>query len=439
MTAMSMDVQERAYQALAERLLAHLPEGEPPWMAEARRRAASGLQHLPYPLVEKMNIAAWPWHRLELPTQSEDVRAAADLPADVRHLLDDASPTIVVHRGTGVYRAHTESVEAEGVIVTDLATALSEHAELLRERLFRLVGPEDDRLAALSAAAFRDGVFVYVPRGLRLERPVNLVFVAGEGGLATRTVVVAEPESRLELIETRLSLVRAASDAAPIIHNGVSELFVEDGAHVLFASVNRFGPEVVDHSRRVARVGRDGAIVWAIGEVGHANGMMATQSELRGEGARAEVNMIGVGTGAQRNYFDLRVRHYGRHSESMMLAKGILLDQAQQIYNGVTKIEKKATKASGEQTERLLVLSPEARGDANPILLIEENDVKAGHAASVGRIDELQLYYLMSRGLTREAAEKLLLFAFLDPVIARIPLPGVKARLVEAIEVKLTR
>ncbi|CAM3352879.1 Fe-S cluster assembly protein SufD [Hydrogenibacillus schlegelii] len=421
-----------AYAELAEKLLQKLPPGEPAWLQDARRRGAEGLRALPFPASEKIRIASWPWTAVEPGSPFAEAAPAGDLPEAVRRSFDAGAPALVLLDGGRSVAFDLEAAEASGVVVADLRAALAD--ERLPRYLFGLVGPEDDRLAALSAATFQGGAFVYVPRGVAFDRPVQLVVWSGERGQSVRLVVVVEAGASLELIETHLS-----PDGVPTVHHSVTELYVADGARLRYAALSRLGRGAVDHGRRVARVGRDGEIIWAIGEVGHADTFAPTVARLEGEGARTELYMIGVGTGEQRGVFDLRVWHLGRHTESALLAKGILLDRAHQVYNGVTKIEKKATKSSGEQTERLLILSPEARGDANPILLIEENDVKAGHAASVGRIDEGQLYYLMSRGLPRREAERLLLRAFLDPVIARVPLPAARDRLVEAIEEKIGR
>ena len=131
---------------------------------------------------------------------------------------------------------------------------------------------------------------------------------------------------------------------------------------------------------------------------------------------------ITVGSGDQRSNITSTVYHWGTHTESDMTVRGVMKDQAQTILNGITKIEKGARKANGVQAEKVLMLSEEARGDANPILLIDENDVQAGHAASVGRIDPIQMFYLMSRGLTRQEAERLLIFGFVGPVLGDHPL-----------------
>jgi Fe-S cluster assembly protein SufD len=131
--------------------------------------------------------------------------------------------------------------------------------------------------------------------------------------------------------------------------------------------------------------------------------------------------------------------HFGLNSLSDMITRGVMKDSAQSIINGITKIEKGATGAGGFQTERVLMLSPKARGDANPILLIDEDDVKAGHAASVGQVNAEQLYYLMSRGISREEAYRLIIYGFLAPVVSEIPEDSLQKQLKTIVEGKLAR
>src|SRR5690606_13628822 len=149
---------------------------------------------------------------------------------------------------------------------------------------------------------------------------------------------------------------------------------------------------------RRALLEQDASINWVIGEMNFGDTMSDTHSILKGNGSNSDAKVICVGTGDQKLNITTRAAHFGRNSSSDMLTRAVMRDNATAIINGITKIEKGATDANGEQTERVLMLSPTARGDANPMLLIDEDEVKAGHAASVGQVNKDQLYYLMSRG-----------------------------------------
>ena len=160
-------------------------------------------------------------------------------------------------------------------------------------------------------------------------------------------------------------------------------------------------------------------------------------SLLQGNGSSGYVKSITVGSGHQENSITSRMRHIGRNTPSDILARAVMKDSASTILNSITKIEKGATRADGQQTGRVLMLNEKARGDANPILLIDEHDVTAGHAASVGKIDPMQIYYLMSRGIARDEAERLIIYGFLNPLLEDIPIESVVDQMKRVIERKL--
>ncbi|PTQ57650.1 MAG: Iron-sulfur cluster assembly protein SufD [Candidatus Carbobacillus altaicus] len=423
----------------------HVNREEPAWVREKREAAFRALDTLPWPVFEKMNITDWPWFQFRPFVSGRPVGSRQDLPEAVLTILNtfvQGAPTVVVENGDLIWEENTSDLNAQGVIVSDLKRALIDHEGLVKRYLFQAVSGDhdrlialskNDRLLALSDALWNGGLFVYVPKGVRLAEPIQLILAAhGEGtGLLPRLVVVTEGDSDLTFIEHRLS-----DDEMTTVHNGVSEVFVGSGARLRFVSVQTLGQKTYDHTRRYGVVEASGRLEWVFGEVGSAHSAQLTVSNLVGEGGSADVKMVSIGNGKQRNHFDLRNRHVAPHTESDVLAKGILLDSARQIYHVVTKIEKGARGSNGEQTARLMMLSHDARGDANPILLIDEHDVKADHAASVGYVDETQLYYLMTRGLSRKEAERMLIFGFLEPVVSQVPIESVQAYLYTAMERK---
>ncbi|MER2117714.1 MAG: SufD family Fe-S cluster assembly protein, partial [Enterococcus casseliflavus] len=158
-----------------------------------------------------------------------------------------------------------------------------------------------------------------------------------------------------------------------------------------------------------------------------------------GEGSHSEIKVVAISMGKQIQAIDTRVTNYGRHSIGHILQHGVIREKATLTFNGIGHIIKGAKGADAQQESRILMLSDKARGDANPILLIDENDVTAGHAASVGRVDPEEMYYLMSRGIPKEEAERLVIRGFLGSVISAIPLKATRDELVETIEGKLTK
>jgi len=158
---------------------------------------------------------------------------------------------------------------------------------------------------------------------------------------------------------------------------------------------------------------------------------------LVGDGSYGDTKTVVVGRGEQTQNFTTKVIHFGKASEGFILQHGVVKDKSSVVFNGIGKIEHGSSKSNAQQESRVLMLSEKARGDANPILLIDEDDVLAGHAASVGRVDPIQLYYMMSRGIPKAEAERLIIHGFLAPVVNQLPIEGVKKQLIEVIERKV--
>lgn len=411
---------------------------EPAWMLNKRLAALAEVEQLPLPHVEKTKIDNWNFTSFAPFAQVTGNVDESNLPSALSELMgaDDENVLVQLNSQIVIQRA-SNKLKEQGVIFTDLATALKEHADLVEKYFMQAVDPKENRLHALHTAAWSGGLFLYVPKNTIVEEPILSLFgVQGEGsGIVPHILIVAEDNSRVTFVENRLSVDSATGQ----VHNGISEVFVGSGATVTYAGVYSFAAGSVDYTRRAAVVKRDGHMEWAAGETGDGNAVSENVTVLAENGATVDSKLISVGRDHQRGNYTSRAIHIGKHTDSSLLSKGVLLDEAAQVFNGITKMEKGATKANGEQTERLLILSRKARGDANPILYIDEDDVKCGHAASVGRIDELQLYYLMSRGISRKDAERMLIHGFLDPVVSEIPVERVQSRLVEAIERKLNR
>ncbi len=430
---MSVDTQLRFdHKAIAAYSKAN---GEPQWFLERRLAALRAASALELPALEKTKLDKWTIEPAAPFQTAAKVTSIAELDDVVREQIDEAGAKnlLVQKNASTCFYALSEELKGQGVIFTDLAGALREHADLVQSYLMKAVAADEHRLAALHAALVNGGVFLYVPKNVEVSVPVQAIFqVAGDGSLlCPHVLIVAEANSRVAYVDTYVS-----SEGRTMVTNSVVEVFVGAGAHVQVASVRSMSKEVHDYTFRRAVVERDGKVEWVLGEMNAGNTVANNTSILKGTGSAADTKTITVGTGEQRQNLTSHVQHIGTHSESTMLSKAVMTDEAVCILNGITKIEKGAEKANGEQAENILMLSDKARGDANPILLIDEDDVKAGHAASVGRVSEESLYYLMSRGIPRAEAERLIILGFLEPVVAEIPLEEVKTRLRQALERK---
>jgi Fe-S cluster assembly protein SufD len=233
-------------------------------------------------------------------------------------------------------------------------------------------------------------------------------------------------------------VVNYIGDQQVALCNSVIEVFVGQNAHVRVATINNMSKETVDVNYRRAIVKRDGRMEWIISDLSEGKVLSDNTTELREQGGSVEVKAIAVGVNEMRSNITSNVRHIGTYTESDIQARSVMMDEASSILNSITKIERGASKSNGQQSGKVLMLNPKARGDANPILLIDENDVMAGHAASVGKIDPIQLYYLMSRGIKKEQAEKLIIFGFLQSVLSEIPSDSLRQNIIRVIEGKFT-
>lgn len=413
--------------------------GEPDWMRALRLESLERAEALPLPKLEKISLKNWNFTRFTPFKAEARLLSPETLPQDLRNLFaaGENRNVLVQQNSSVVYRQVAEDLARKGVVFTDLATALREHGDLVRRYFGKAVNPDENKLTALHAALWSGGAFLYVPKGVEVDLPVQAVYWAADAGvgLFPHVLIVAEANSSVTYVENVVS----DEPEREAVHLGVMEVFVGPGARVRVASVRHLAAGMTDVVYRRAVVARDGRIEWILGEMGSGNTISENATVLQEDGACADIKLVALAGGEQKASFTSRVVHIGRHTESTILAKGVIMDAATAVLNGITKIEKGATKANGEQAESVLMLSDKARGDANPILLIDEDDVKAGHAASVGKLDELQLYYLMSRGISREEAERLLIHGFLAPVVSEIPIASVKERLQLVIERKLGR
>ncbi len=292
---------------------------------------------------------------------------------------------------------------------------------------------DENKFLALHTALWSGGLFLYVPKNVEVEFPVQAIYLAAESGLLPHIIIVAEAFSSVTYVDHYFS----EKNAEPTVHNGVVEVYVGEGAKVRFSTIHNFSSEIYDYTHRHADIARNGRIEWVIGEMNEGNTVSNNISILKGEASEADSKSIFVGTGNQRTNFVSKVIHEGEHTNSQILSRGVMLDRSTGIFNGITHMKKGCVKSNAQQTEKVLMLSEGSRGDANPILLIDENDVMAGHAASAGPVDQEDIYYLMSRGIMKEDAEKLIIHGFLAPVVSLIPIEGMQEKLENVIERKL--
>jgi Fe-S cluster assembly protein SufD len=324
------------------------------------------------------------------------------------------------------------TVTADGIDISKAPEGVT--FELLSEddeRLYSLVG-WDEKFAAHNAAMWTHGLLVRVPKGVVLEKPLY-VRIAVTGQTFWRLVVVAEEGAQASLIEEYAS----PSDDTAAYSNAVTELFVEPNAKLEYVSLQNLSTETWHFASHHARVERDGELDWVAGGFGSKKGKTRIQNDLNGRGATSRVTGAYFADGTQHLDYDTFQEHIAPDCESDFAFKGALRDHATAVWRGMIRVEPNAQKTNAYQECRNLMLSPTTHAVPIPGLEILANDVRCTHGATVGRVDREQLFYLMSRGLTRQEAERLIVRGFFQDVLDRIELEPVREAVTAALEARI--
>jgi Fe-S cluster assembly protein SufD len=299
------------------------------------------------------------------------------------------------------------------------------------DKLYSLVG-WDEKFAAHNAAMWKNGLLVVVPKDVQLEKPLY-VRVAVTGQTFWRLVIVAEEGSRASLIEEYAS---PAPDTVAY-SNAVTELFVGQGAKLEYVSLQNLSTETWHFATHHARVERDGELDWVAGGFGSKKGKVRIQNDLNGPGATSRVTGAYFADGNQHLDYDTFQEHIAPNCESDFAFKGALRDNATAVWRGMIRVEPDAQKTNAYQECRNLMLSKSAHAVPIPGLEILANDVRCTHGATVSRVDLEQLFYLMSRGLSRTEAERLIVRGFFQDVLDRIELAPVREAVTAALEARI--
>jgi Fe-S cluster assembly protein SufD len=353
------------------------------------------------------------------------------VPSDAMDAIDAVGPRagLLVTRNGRV--AHTEldaEVAERGVEVGDALQA-ADGDDLLGS----VAASSTDAFTELSTAFLSGGALVRVPAGVTIEEPIVVVhWVDRDGGAVfPRTVVVLGEDAEATVIERYQS-----SDVAAFV-DAVIELDVADAGRLRYASVQDFGPRVWQVAYQASRVGRDTELTSTAIALGGDYARLRTDARLEGRGGSSRLMAVYFGSGSHMHDFRTMQDHAAPQTTSDLLFKGAVADTAKGVYSGLIRVRKEAPGTNAFQTNRNLVLSEGAGAESVPNLEIETNDVRCSHASAVGPIDEEQRYYLESRGVPPEVAERLIVLGFFNEVLERLPSAPLAARLRERLAVRL--
>jgi Fe-S cluster assembly protein SufD len=418
---------------------------EPQWLTERRLHAWGVYENTPIPstrseewrytdLKKKLDLDSLVWPEL---VECEDDFGACPEGLKVAMLADHAASGHLWEIDGLVFHQDLDSeLEKKGVVLTSLRRAIDTHPELLQELLgTEAVPPEEGKLEALNGALWTDGILLYVPEGVRLDKPVRVTrWVSQEGvALFSRTLIVAERGSQVSFVDEILS---EDMEKQTLVSNAV-EVFARDGAQVQYVSLQRLGHGAFYQSSQRTLAQRDSTLDTLNVSMGASVSRVDLNAQLLGPGANSD--MLGLYFGDDSQHFDHNTSqdHLAPNTSSDLLYKGALDDQSRSVFRGIIRVHPGAQKTDAYQTNRNLLLSGDARADSLPNLEIQADDVKCSHGATVGQLDEESRFYLMSRGLSREQAERLVVMGFLGEVLSRLPLGGVVEKVTSVIESKL--
>lgn len=372
-------------------------------------------------------------------TSAPEQGALVSLPQRLEEAMAEdraASGHVVELDGAVVHVDLDPDLAARGVILTSLRNAVTDYPELLEAHLGTDALPATrGKFEALNAAFWTDGVFLHVPRGVRLELPVRLTRHLSKEGEAyfTRTLILAEQGSQVSFVEEGVS----EDFARQTFFSSAVEVIARDGAQVQYVSLQRMGSGVFHLQQQRTLAEKDATLDTLNVSLGATVARTDLNAQLLGQGANSD--MLGLYFAEAGQHFDHSTSqdHVAPNAKSDLLYKGALDGDARTVFRGIIKVHKRAQRTDAYQTNRNLLLSEKARADSLPNLEIEADDVRCSHGATVGQLEGEHLFYLMSRGLSRTQAERLVVLGFLAEVLSRLPLGGVVEKVTRIIETRL--
>ncbi|MGX0703996.1 Fe-S cluster assembly protein SufD [Staphylococcus capitis] len=414
---------------------------EPSWMTELRKKALKLTETLEMPKPDKTKLRKWNFDTFKQhETKGSAYENLNELPESVKQIMDveNSENLVIQHNNDLAYSQVSEQAKNDGVIIEGLHEALVNHSELVQKYyMTQAVDIDEHRLTALHTALMNGGIFVYVPKNIVVEHPIQYVVLHDDDNASfyNHVILVTEESAEVTYVENYLSNANGEDNQINI----VSEVIAGANSNVTYGSVDYLDKGFTGHIIRRGTTEADASIKWALGLMNEGSQIIDNTTNLIGDRSTSELKSVVVGTGDQKINLTSKIVQYGKETDGYILKHGVMKENASSVFNGIGYIKHGGTKSIANQESRVLMLSENARGDANPILLIDEDDVEAGHAASVGRVDPEQLYYLMSRGISRTEAERLVIHGFLDPVVRELPIEDVKRQLREVIERKVSK
>jgi Fe-S cluster assembly protein SufB len=404
---------------------------EPEWMRDFRLKAYEHFESRPTPTWGG-NLAQIDFDDIHYFVRASDKNSRdwSEVPEDIKNTFDrlgipEAERKFLAGVGAQyesevVYHQVNEKLEEQGVIFTDMDTALREHEDLVREHWATVIPPNDNKLAALNSAVWSGGSFVYVPAGVEVAMPLQAYFRINTENMGQfeRTLIIAEEGSNVHYIEGCTAPVYSTDS----LHSAVVEIIAKPSARVRYTTVQNWSQNVYNLVTKRAIAQEDATMEWVDCNLGSKLTMKYPSIYLLGERAHGEILSIAFAGEGQHQDAGGKIIHAAPKTTSSIFSKSISKDRGRTSYRGLLEVAKGATESRSKVVCDALLLDEESRSDTYPTIRIGEEDVDVGHEATVSKVGEDKIFYLQSHGLSEEEASKLIVNGFIEPITKELPM-----------------
>jgi len=406
-------------------------KGEPRWMRDFRIKSLEHFVKRPMPTwgadlsgidfdniyyyIKPVQEQGKTWE--EVPSEIKDTFDRLGIPEAERKFLAGVTAQ---YESEAVYHKVREDLEKLGVIFTDMDTALRLYPDIIKEHFGTVIPYTDNKFAALNSAVWSGGSFVYVPEGVRVEIPLQAYFRinAQNMGQFERTLIIAAPGSYVHYVEG----CTAPNYSSDSLHSAVVEIKVQEGARVRYTTIQNWSKNVYNLVTKRAAAYRDATMEWVDGNLGSKVTMKYPAVLLMEPGARGDILSVAFASDGMHQDAGAKVTHLAPHTTSQILSKSVSKGTGRASYRGLVRVNTGAHHTKSNVRCDALLLDENARTDTYPTIRVEENQTEIGHEATVSKVGEDQLFYLMSRGLDESEAYSLIVNGFIEPITKELPM-----------------
>jgi Fe-S cluster assembly protein SufB len=425
----------RAKKGLSEEVVRQISahKEEPQWMLDFRLKALKIYESKPMPtwggdlsdlerVLDEIYFYVRPQDRMQhswedVPDEIKDTFEKLGIPEAERKILAGVGAQ---YESEMVYHSLRKEWEDKGVIFDSIEDGLRKHPELFREHFATVIPPQDNKFAAMNSAVWSGGSFVYIPKGVKLETPLQAYFRVNQErmGQFERTLIIVDEGANAHYIEGCTAPVYSTES----FHSGVIEIIVKKNARFRYTTIQNWSNNMYNHVTQRAMVGEGGHMEWLDGNLGSKLTMKYPSCYLMGEGAHGEILSIAYAGDGQHQDTGGKVVHVAPYTTSSIVSKSISKGKGRATYRGLCKVYKGAHHARSNVECDALLINDTSRTDTYPYIEIDENDANVGHEASVSKIGEEQLFYLTSRGIPEDEAMAMIVRGFIEPIAKQLPL-----------------